>query len=128
MSYLYYGELTGAEYDEVIADLTKTAEVIERDGWTKGLFHELRDLEAERPCHCVQGAIATAIGDDPWAEPDGEWPMMPRWVRANFALTQLVGYSTAEWNDEDERTAEDVIDTLRETIERLQAEKLERTS
>jgi hypothetical protein len=106
--------------------LDKAAEIIERDGWTQGVYYLepaptgdyeeniRRDEEARRsaPC-CQRGAIVRALA--------GTW-------KALFALSkgerdtvrtahgfcrEVTGGHPVEWNDAPGRTKEEVIDMLK---------------
>lgn len=133
--------------EQTKANLLAAADLLERDGWTQGVYH--------RPdgCHCALGAIGLATGyqklgfdgdpeEDPadyfeedeapyyhvpYAGPERDADAHQRWAEASGrfeaasrALRNAVGVQLVpEWNDEPERTADEVIATLRATAAAL---------
>lgn len=97
---------------QVAADLRAAADVLERDGWTQGDYHD--DTKTQAVCHCVQGALAVALTGDPWAVPLGPSTDFRRWMAANRQLEkELDGWASDAWNDMDDREAHQVIAALR---------------
>jgi hypothetical protein len=113
---------------QTAADLRAAADVLERDGWTQEAYHD------DRGCHCALGAIAVVTGfhdlqRGPYS--DGEWPELGCMVggRPGAAAEQLAeflrGVSSAhvvvQFNDEDGRTAAEVIAALRAAADAAEA-------
>jgi hypothetical protein len=126
--------------EQTIADLRKTIEVLRRDGWTKGTYHAFAvedDNWPTRPCHCVQGALATAVHPEEylWATPSEEFQDegQLRWDRANLALVTAIAdsyrspvtyWSSDRWNDGMVNSAEEVIMMLERAIMMIEAGKV----
>lgn len=88
---------------EVSEVLFKAAQLIERDGHCKF------QVEDDRGRHCLAGAISKSISG--FAT---NWDGQSERVGAEFsrALGFKDIYAAADWNNADERTAEEVIDAL----------------
>lgn len=85
----------------VAADLRAAAEVLRRDGWTKGTFTDACGS------HCVAGALSVVVGTG----------IADRWRDGIELLCQTVGVkpwptNAYHWNDEPGRTADEVIAAL----------------
>lgn len=95
---------------QVAADLRAAAEVLRRDGWTQGGYFD------GRRC-CQAGALLRVI--EPGAKRTGELSEHghERWWHAQAVIDALVipggyGGTAIEWNDEPDRTADEVIAAL----------------
>ena len=113
----------------VAADLRAAAEVLRRDGWTQEEYH--------RPCgHCAQGAIAVATGfhvslspySDDALDFDIVWRGVPeeRATEARNALAAKVGihpWQIPNWNDDEGRTADEVIAALEAAADAAEADQ-----
>jgi hypothetical protein len=90
---------------QVAADLRAAAEVLERDGWTQGVYHDL-----ESGCRCAQGALDSIYGAH---EAEGSYDQAVE-EAANDHLAAVIGTPRIiSWNDEPGRTADEVIAALR---------------
>lgn len=120
---------------QVAADLRAAADVLERDGWVQGIYHDVIDGSV---CHCAEGAIALAIGqhvhsddvpgDDYTFLDMGWWARTSKtlWARreaAEGALQVLTDGDVVHWNDAPGRTAAEVIAALRAAADRAEAEQ-----
>ncbi|MFE4355122.1 hypothetical protein [Kitasatospora sp. NPDC056800] len=101
----------------------KAAEIIERDGLAKGVY---KDTEG---CHCTLGAINAALDNgftgvgDPNGGPNIAQEGFAQWAPYVDHLNSLVPKEygdVPEWNDEPERTKEEVAAFLRRAGRELQ--------
>lgn len=107
--------------------LSKAADLIDKPGaWTQEEFakaedgtHWIEDEEAfdGAVCWCALGAVAVATNENPWSI----WGSETLAGKAQFALTEVVGFPVAGWNDAPERTQAEVVAALREAA-RIEAE------
>jgi hypothetical protein len=116
---------------QVAADLRAAADVLERDGWTQGKYHEYRDGGF---CHCSAGAISVATGEHVNLQPrsesitDYDWDVGPASAaaRSDAALDALSGLlsgrAVEDYNDTPSRTAAEVIAALRAAADRAEAQ------
>jgi hypothetical protein len=114
----------------ISTDLDRAAAVIETRGWTQ--HHYYRRTEADGPsldlrttaAVCLIGGLCAAINDgDPRPSMlvlDG--PEWDRYYEAEGVLTCELGQGPCMWNDEDGRTAEQVIAFLRTTAANLRSQ------
>lgn len=114
---------------QVAADLRAAADVLERDGWTQGRYHD------DDGCHCALGAIAVAIRGSSRPNPDRWKPWAENAIRLR-AGAALVAHSVgippdayhhprldvSDWNDEYGRTAAEVIAALRAAADAAEAD------
>lgn len=109
-----------------IADvIDKAAEIIDRNGHHQGYLYDEDQADGGlllKFCRVdAVGAINIAVFDMPrWPAEDN--PSSPLAQAAVLALQETVGKPVPGWNDEDERTQDDVITFLWETSERLRKE------
>ena len=109
-----------------IADaLDKAADVIDRNGHHKGYLYDEAQADSGLLVQCcrvdVVGAINIAVFDVPrW--PAEEHPGCALAQGAVLALQETVEKPVPGWNDEPERTQDDIITNLWETAERLRRE------
>jgi hypothetical protein len=111
---------------QVAADLRAAADVLERDGWTRFRYH------SGSGCHCAQGALGVAITGNPQAIPDGSEcnltaAELDRWEGANQAVARWLSGAydsyVPDWNDDDNRTATEVIAALRAAADSAEADQ-----
>lgn len=102
--------MTTATEAPVAEILERAAQILEERGWTQGRYGaDSIDIITAGP-HCAIGAIATAYGDS------------DKYLRseAELVLAEFLGleYGDVEpWNDEEGRTAGEVIAALRAAAE-----------
>ncbi|PRH79362.1 hypothetical protein C6N75_09770 [Streptomyces solincola] len=109
--------------------LLKAAEIIQRDGWHQGSLFKVPEFTTVRRLSgrlaathaagrtapvCAMGALCRATFGTAYADDIHVWPpaLMDTYRDAVLALEREVsapGNSVAHWNDQRERTAEDVI-------------------
>jgi hypothetical protein len=89
------------------ADLRAAADVLRRDGWTQGKFHD-----AETGCHCAAGALEVATA----ADISGRWLDSVRALSAQLRITPGP-ISVYRWNDDPGRTADEVLAALEAAAE-----------
>ena len=98
----------------IAEDLRVAADVLERDGWTQ---HAPIDGAGRR---CAAGALAWAVSNGVASYPSwliGE--ALDRWRDAEEELRlQIDEESVMYWNDDPERTADEVVAALRAAAER----------
>lgn len=100
------------------AILDEAADVIRRNGWVQGGYvnrDQLEDgLEPANCAVCARGAINLALGGDPendyFIGVSDAVDAVEAWLVISGAIGEYV--SLHEWNDDDDRTAEDVIAAL----------------
>lgn len=96
--------------------LEAAADLLSKPGaWTQGAFRE-------GDCFCVLGAIAFITGDNP----DGSWYGNTA-AAAREPLAMVVGvktYDVVGWNDDPERTQDEVVAKLREAAAKARAESI----
>jgi hypothetical protein len=106
---------------QVAADLRAAADVLRRDGWTQG------DYVADG-CHCLVGAIVAALGGK---DGEGSIPIdnQPRALAARRTLAQHFGDMSTDWwadlidwNDDPDRTADEVIAALEAAADAAEVE------
>lgn len=96
---------------ERAADALESGEI----GWTKGVLHDGQGN------YCALGAIDFAVGnfDSTGHYIDFSLAISPRFMEAKSTLASTIHAidprfnSVADWNDQDEREKQDVIDVLR---------------
>lgn len=97
---------------QVARDLRAAAEVLRRDGWTRGFY-----TDPETGAHCAVGAIRSAISMTDSA------PMTPalneRWDALEVVLN---GEGATFWNDAPGRTADEVIAALEAAADAAEAQ------
>lgn len=109
-----------------IADaLDKAAEVIDRNGHHKGYLYDEGQADGGLLVQCcrvdVVGAINIAVFGVPrW--PAEDHPGCTLAQAAVLALQETIGTPVPGWNDEAERTSDDVMTNLWEAAERLRKE------
>lgn len=87
--------------------LLRAADLIEKEGFSKGMYR------SHTGCFCALGAIRQAVKDV-----TGVVPLIPLPSIGGvngYPIDVPGGPSVVSWNDAKERTAEDVVRTLRET-------------
>ena len=113
---------------QVAADLRAAADVLERDGWTQQQYH------SPAGHHCALGAIAVAIRGSSKPNPDRWKPWAENAIRLR-ADAEVVARSigippdkhhaprldVSDWNDDPDRTADEVIAALRAAADRAEA-------
>jgi hypothetical protein len=110
--------------EEAKVALLEAANVIEAQGWTQGYYWDIEQANSGIPVHlcrvCAMGALNIAIHGSPddLAKGTGE-----RVANECFAAVRKeIGRAMiAAWNDDDERTAEEVISALRRAAEGISA-------
>lgn len=105
------------ELQQAAADLRAGAEVIERNGWHQGDYYKRVEGLSIRDCPvCAAGALSVAVANLPLPR------ISNRLTNALQALQEHVhAFSVGNWNDQEEQTAENVIKTIRECADRLEA-------
>ena len=96
---------------QVAADLRAAADVLERDGWTRGAWLD----EGRR---CVAGALTKAVMD---LHPDDNFDRA--YQSAHDTLSGHLGTAPMLWNDAHGRTAAEVIAALRAAADRAEADQ-----
>lgn len=109
--------------EQLIADLLEAAEVIRRQGWTKGIDH------AADGKVCAEGALNVATGYAEyrygmWLRPLGPFGTSERMRRALHALTDRAPHrlTVAGYNDRPATTKEDIILLFEQTAADLKRE------
>lgn len=120
-------EVTATELDPArLAEYAdKAASIVDTNGHHKGyLYDEAQADDGTKPAECrvdAVGAVNTAVFGQPcWpaeAHPDRLYA-----EAVVVALEKTVGKPVPGWNDEGERTQDDVITNLWDTAERLRKE------
>ena len=89
---------------QVAADLRAAAEVLRRDGWTQGVFHD-----TTTGCRCLQGALDAVyaprerMGAYVESDEDATYVQLAKIIGTNRVI---------DWNDKPGRTADEVIAAL----------------
>lgn len=124
-------------------DLRAAADLLERDGWTQGVYHR---AVGGRCAHCALGAVAVvtgfhrvgvpptyleevAVGEVDWdyaRKPDLYGTFSTPEAKRNDAAVAWVRkvidtHLIPDWNDAPERTADEVIAALREAADEADA-------
>lgn len=97
----------------------RAAEVVEERGHTKG-----RSMDSKTGCVCLVGGIYQALADHNvrgHAAEDTD-SLIREYLVAMLKLPNPTGWSVPEWNDAEERTAEEVIAALKNVSEILRKE------
>jgi hypothetical protein len=107
---------------QVAADLRAAADVLERDGWTQGVY------VANDGCRCALGAILGVV--DPEADTPSWFADAEQQQRFTFAADALIkamdfnlGLYLVDWNDDPGRTADEVIAALRAAADQAEAQQ-----
>jgi len=105
---------------QVAADLRAAAEVLRRDGWTQGTYH---DVDDDRVCHCAVGAIEAGTGYWTLGGRTQLNPALRQRVDAAWsAVTPVIGTPDIfSWNDDEDRTADEVIAALEAAADAAEA-------
>ena len=102
---------------DVARDLRAAAEVLERDGWTQGVYGD------ERGCRCQAGAMIVAVSGQPWMSLTSLTPeQFGRWTTAERFFHRFLDAEPMGWNDEPGRTAAEVIAALLAAADAAEAE------
>ena len=102
--------------------LRKAADEIRRRGWYQGA-NGSSDRDRENCPVCAMGAIrATLSGGDPWGRVDFRWESL---LVDAVAVAATASDSLHGWNDDPERTVEEVLDAFERAA---QAAELEESS
>ena len=110
---------------QVAADLRAAADVLERDGWTQGLYHRRRWF---RRLHCPSGALLRVIQPNAQDGTSLTSSNKERWYEAVWAVQDHLfaapgpGKTLERWNDTPGRTAAEVIAALRAAADAAEAE------
>lgn len=94
--------------NRIAVDLRNAAAVLERDGWTQGVFED-----AKTGCRCAVGAIR-------FASNGSSMRITKRSLAALSLLEARVG-RVPEWNDAERRTAQQVIAEIRAAADTAEA-------
>jgi len=112
--------------DDIAYTLTIAAAVVEANGLMKGGLYDTDAYEKGTPreqCRvCTVGAIHTAVAGTPVIGLSEDGDLQPNVILADMARAALghhIGYGVPAWNDNPERTAEDVVTAMRETAASL---------
>lgn len=98
---------------ETAAVLDEAANVIRRNGWHQGEY--FRAEEGKKPENCpvdITGAINIALHTGHPARGEGRRNRLGTWEVAAIVNNHLDVVDVSEWNDEPDRTAEEVIAAL----------------
>lgn len=114
--------ITELKPTEIADVLDKAADIIDRNGLHKGYLYDEAKADGGllvKVCPVdVVGAINVAVFDMPrW--PAEDHPGSPLAQAAVLALQETIGEPVPGWNDDEERTQDDVITSLWDTAERL---------
>lgn len=97
------------ELDKTSLNLLAAADKLDKEGHAKGLRQTSRG-------YCALGAIGAVIYDNPWIDLYDDATVLR--LAAHLPQPTYDGWSiehkVAQWNNEPERTAEEVIDKFRE--------------
>lgn len=115
--------------DDIAYVLTIAATIIQANGLMKGDLYDAEAVDNGTPREavrvCAVGAIHTAVAGTPVLGLADVGDLQPNVILADMAraaLGQHVADSVPIWNDEDDRTADDVITALRATAANLRKE------
>lgn len=102
--------------------LRKAADEIRRRGWYQGDYGSDLGDEGFRTCRvCSLGAVnAVAHNGDPWVYPRLKGTTH---FRAVEILEGAVGGTLPQWNDDPERTIEEVLDVFSRAAEKAEADE-----
>jgi hypothetical protein len=91
----------------------RAAEYAEEWGWTQGRAGEYGEPR------CFMGLTASAVGEV--KNQYGGWTLVdgPLWHRANEFAESVLESAAIEWNDEEGRTKDEVINTLHALANKL---------
>jgi hypothetical protein len=110
---------------QTVTDLRAAADIIERNGWHQGNYFLPDDPKPPQECRvCALGAIHVAIHGQPWS-PMFDSEQEDRTLKAFAAASRFVDGpwgSLVGWNDEPDRTAEEVIAALRGAADSIDPE------
>lgn len=116
--------------DDIAYTLTIAAAVVEANGLMKGDLYDTAAHEDGLPreqCRvCAVGAIHTAVAGTPVIGLSDDGNLQPNVVLADMAraaLSRHIDDPVPVWNDDDDRTAEDVATAMRETAANLREAK-----
>lgn len=112
--------------DDIAYTLTIAASIVEANGLMKGGLYDTDAAEEGLPreqCRvCAVGAIHTAVAGTPVIGLSEDGDLQPNVILADMARAALgkhVGHGVPAWNDNPDRTAEDVATAMRNTAARL---------
>lgn len=112
--------------DDIAYTLTIAASIVQANGLMKGGLYDTEAVEAgadrESVRVCAVGAIHTAVAGTPVLGLSEDCDLQPQVILADMAraaLGQHVGGPVPRWNDNPDRTAEDVEAALRATAAKL---------
>lgn len=98
--------------------LEAAANLLESKGWGQGEFMNAIDPD-DATKFCAVGAIRTVTGYSLAGRRDEDYAVYRKRyacsLQANVALGDKVGTDVVHWNDQPGRTAEEVIDALKQT-------------
>jgi hypothetical protein len=107
---------------QLVDDLRDSADLIEKNGWTRGDFFEERDgLPPELCPVCSIGAVYTVTGGHPTGNGRGDWATIQRFVAVKNALYNYLNRAIIDWNDAPDQTAENVIRTFRLVADQIES-------
>lgn len=111
---------------EIVADLRRTADVIEHNGWIRGNWFEPVYGKHPKECPvCSGGGLAVAIHDDP--RPAGLVTSVAdtrRWSRAYAAMTEFLERDLVGWNDNLAVGGPEAIKAFRDCADMVEAGQL----
>jgi hypothetical protein len=117
-------QLTSAAVARVLRD---AAQYLTDHGWCQRLF--TANHTDQYPAACALGAIAVAAFGEPVDDPyTTELPGWHKYDKAELALCRYLGGpwdGVPAWNDAEDRTADDVIRTVRDAADWLEGRLLQ---
>lgn len=99
--------------------LDRAAETIDRNGWMQGNFYDFTQAQVwgkpPSECRvCAYGAIHIALTGRP-QPPEEDGPDPDEAAYAVLEFIGIEGHDLASWNDQVDRTAEEVAQAMRDT-------------
>lgn len=86
---------------------------IGRRGWNQGSYADTRDEDHRCWPVCLEGALNVVLGGDPYALSEEVVPYLEHLER-HLGLQDEISPKVAAWNDDENRTVEDVYRVLDE--------------
>ena len=107
-----------SEYDHA-AILEKAAEVLETEGWSQGRY--VMHVSAWTNTYCAVGAIRRAVSGNIYLQMSQD--LLWSATHTQNLLSSKLRQPITAWNDQSGRTADEVIDLMKETAKDIRNER-----
>jgi hypothetical protein len=112
-----------SEYDHA-AILEKAAEVLETEGWSQGRYVTHADgnlFDSPSFTYCAVGAIRRAVSGNTYLQMSQD--LLWAATHTSNLLSSKLRQPITAWNDQSGRTADEVIDLMKETAKDIRNER-----